>query len=118
VFGGVRNSEKCPKCGTPGSDRGWTSRALEDREQIDRNGICSECQKYMEQGVILISVKDGEEEKGDNPYRTGCFAVVKDEAIKKIVKSKELVDQIIKKRMCYIPDQAWLVMGLPKGEKQ
>ena len=64
-----------------------------------------------EQGIVLISVKDGE--SGDNPYRTGRVAVVKEEAIRNIVHPKELSDTIIQKRVCYIPDEAWKLLGLP-----
>ena len=38
---------------------------------------CQECAGYMQQGIILISVKDGESGAGDNPYRTGGWCVVK-----------------------------------------
>ena len=41
---------------------------------------CDECKKLMKLGVIVISVRDGE--KGPDPYRTGRWFVVKDEAFK------------------------------------
>jgi hypothetical protein len=76
---------------------------------------CAECKKWMEQGIILISVRDGEE--GDNPYRTGRWVVVKDEAIKRF-NPPEFVEEVLKKRIAFVPDQVWTMLGLPKGEKQ
>lgn len=40
---------------------------------------CDECKKLMEQGVMLISCKDNNQD-----YRTGKMCVVKDEAVKDI----------------------------------
>lgn len=74
---------------------------------------CHKCQECMEQGIILISVKDGDE--GDNPYRTGGWVVVKEEAIKRMVSPEELINDIVKKRVAFIPDEAWNMLGLPKG---
>jgi len=73
---------------------------------------CDKCKAWMEQGVILISVKDGEE--NDNPYRTGGWVVIKDEAIRRMVKPQELCDSIIARRMAFVPDEAWDAMGLPR----
>lgn len=72
---------------------------------------CSKCKELMAQGVMLISVKDGAE--GDNPYRTGRMCVIKDEAIRRMVQSPELADEIIRKRVAFIPDAAWAALGLP-----
>ena len=74
---------------------------------------CSECAGFMAQGIILISVLDGDEEK-KNPYRTGGWCVVKDEAIKAIVNPPELADEICRRRVCFIPDEAWKKLGLPE----
>ena len=42
---------------------------------------CPKCKEYMEQGIILISIRDGE--TGNNPYRTGGFVVIKKKHYKK-----------------------------------
>ena len=76
---------------------------------------CDECKKHMSIGVILISVRDGEE--GDNPYRTGGWVVVRDEFIARIVKPKELADEIIRMRMTFVPDEAWKLLGLPGAKR-
>ena len=66
---------------------------------------CPKCQKYMKQGTILISVRDGE--SGDNPYRTGNWAVIKKEATKKIF-NKET-------KIAFVEDTLWKKLGLPTG---
>jgi len=69
---------------------------------------CDECKSYMEQGIILISVKDGA--SGDNPYRTGGFAVIKEEAAKRIFTGFD----VSKQRVAFIEDSAWNKLGLPQ----
>jgi hypothetical protein len=77
---------------------------------------CDKCKEYMKQGIILISVRDGEENQ--NPYRTGGWAVIKDEAVKRIIQPPELVDNVLKKRMAFVPDSAWDMIGLPREEQK
>lgn len=80
---------------------------------------CPECAEYMKQGVILISVREpGPKDDPKNPYRTGGWVVVKDEAISRLVQPQELADDILKKRMAFVPDDAWDMLGLPRGQKK
>jgi hypothetical protein len=110
VYGGIRKSDGCPRCGeyNPG-DR----EELKDHEHISNNGPCEQCTGLMEQGVVCISVRDDPDGDPDNPYRTGGWAVVTDEAIRRIVQPQELAEGIIRKRMAFIPDDAWALIGLP-----
>lgn len=78
---------------------------------------CEKCQEHMKQGVIMISVQEGEEGE-DNPYRTGGWCVVKDKALENFISPPELLNAILKKRICFVPDDAWNKLGLPKGEKK
>jgi hypothetical protein len=73
---------------------------------------CQNCVEHMRQGVILISVKDTDET--ENPYRTGGWCVVKDEAILRLVRPQELANAIIKKRVAFVPDDAWDMLKLPR----
>ena len=77
---------------------------------------CSKCKGYMERGIILISV-DEEKSKGDmeNPYRTGGWVVVKEEALKRMIQPQELLDQILKQRVAFLPDEVWDLLELPRG---
>jgi hypothetical protein len=74
---------------------------------------CDECKEYMKQGVILISVLD-DDEGSKNPYRTGGFAVLKDEALPRLIEDEGLVNHILKTRVSFVPDTVWNLLGLPE----
>jgi hypothetical protein len=65
----------------------------------------------MKQGIILVSVKD-ENDDHKNPYRTGGWVVMKEAGIHRIF-SKEYADQLMKTRFGFITDTAWKKLGLP-----
>jgi hypothetical protein len=69
---------------------------------------CDKCKEYMKQGVILISVRDGE--SGSDPYRTGGWCVVKREAMTNIIDDPKLLE----KGAMFVPDPVWKQLGLPK----
>jgi hypothetical protein len=86
---------------------------LPDDAEAPRNAVwnkepCDTCKEYMRQGILLISTKDGE--KGDNPYRTGGWCVVKEEALKKIIPENHPVHKM---RMAFIEDSLWKQLELP-----
>lgn len=72
---------------------------------------CEKCKKLMQMGVMLVSVRDGE--KGENPYRTGRLAVLKDEAIQRIVANEALMVHLLKRRFGFVEDSVWKELGLP-----
>lgn len=98
LFGRMRNDREAPH------------RVCLDEEP------CDECKKYMEKGIILISVDEKKTEDSQNPWRTGGWVVVTEDAIRRIVKEQELADHICIRRMAFVPDEAWDVLGLPRGE--
>jgi hypothetical protein len=71
---------------------------------------CDKCKGYQQQGIILISVKDGED--GDNPYRTGGWVVMTEDAVRRVLVG-DIVEDICKKRMAFVPDTVWDALGLP-----
>lgn len=75
---------------------------------------CQECQAYMEQGIILISVDESKSSDRDNPYRTGGWCVLKEDAIKRMLSPGEFLDSVLKKRIAFVPDQVWDGVGLPR----
>ena len=78
---------------------------------------CAECKKHMAMGVILISVRDPDpKDDPQNPYRTGGWVVVRNEFIERVVTPKWLADDILKRRMAFVPDDAWDMLGLPRGK--
>lgn len=77
---------------------------------------CDKCKAHMQLGVILISVREPkttEDEK--NPYRTGGWAVVKEEALRELIQPPELCEAICRKRIAFVPDDAWDMLGLPRS---
>lgn len=76
---------------------------------------CDTCAGHMKAGVLLISVRDGE--SGPDPYRTGGWCVIKEEALARILNNAALIADIAKKRVAFLPDQVWDAVGLPRGEQ-
>jgi len=128
---------RCYLCGKekneiilPGVMRGKDGKDIEAPKGMvwDREP-CDECKDWMKQGVILISVKDGEERPmgplrageqrviEDNPYRTGGWCVLRDEAVKRIF-TGEAVDDLIKKRVGFVEDEVWNMVGLPRSGEE
>jgi len=108
---------RCYFCGKPKNQVILAGKLPKDAEApqdaIWDSDPCDECLGYMKQGVILISVRVGEQ--GDNPYRTGGWVVVRDEAIRRMVQPEELSEKILKERVAFVPDDAWDALGLPRG---
>lgn len=126
-MGSIRISQKygvnptiplCFFCNEPKNELILAGRLPGDQEapknKVWDNAPCDKCKGYQKIGVILISVRDGEE--GTNPYRTGGWVVLKDDAVRRLVQPQELADEIIRKRVAFVPDQAWDAIGLPRGE--
>ena len=114
LWGRIKTStrEALHKGGIPASNSGEAPRMM----CLDKEP-CPKCQEHMKQGVILISVRDPKsKEEEDNPYRTGGWVVVKEELIRRLVSPPELVEQILKKRMTFVPDEDWDMLGLPRGK--
>jgi len=90
---------------------------------------CNKCKELMRQGVILITIDDAKSGKDwqkpdgsknwmPNPYRTGGWFVVKDEAIRRMINGKEMADWAIKQRFMFIEHEAAEKLGLFKaGQK-
>lgn len=109
MYGGRKGG--CPKCKCSETDSGWTRETLKDDEKIESVGICKECKKMKELGIIFISVRDGEE--GENPYRTGKVCVLKEEAVKRFVTNPTVLERVLKSRVTFIPEATWKLLGLP-----
>jgi len=76
---------------------------------------CDQCKGYMEQGVILISTRDGE--SGDSPYRTGGWCVVREEAIRRMPIDEASIAQLLESRVGFLEDTVWDHFGFPRGEQ-
>lgn len=76
---------------------------------------CDECKGYMKQGIILISYDEAKTTDKKNPYRSGGWCVLKEEAVKRMFKEGELLDAVLKCRFAFMDDQTWDHIGLPRG---
>lgn len=88
-------------------DKEAPRRAVIDKEP------CAKCREWMKKGVIFISTKDGEE-GSDNPFRTGGWCVVKDEAVSRMISNPKTLETILKARIAFVEDAVWDKIGLPK----
>jgi hypothetical protein len=79
---------------------------------------CTKCQDLMGHGIIVISV-DEKKSADDlqNPWRTGGWVVVKEEVFHRLLEpGSTLLESIVEKRVCFMPDDAWDQIGFPRGE--
>lgn len=76
---------------------------------------CDQCEHYMKQGVILIEVDEAKSTDRQNPYRAGGWCVVTDEAIERIITDPGLRDQVLQKRVAFLPTEVWDHIGLQRG---
>ena len=74
---------------------------------------CDSCKAHMAAGVIVIEV--AESHPTETPTRVGGFAVLRDEAIRRLVNDPELAASIIRKRVCFLPTAVWDMIGIPRG---
>lgn len=73
---------------------------------------CDKCEGFMQKGIILIGVRDGE--SGDNPYRTGKLWVVKEEVVKRLYGNSKYGRNILKSRVAFIEEAVYKKLGLDK----
>lgn len=110
----------CWYCGSDDGTVALVGRMSGDAEAPGRGVYsmepCAECKRLMEKGVMLISVRDGEESQS-NPYRTGRMAVVKVEAIRRML-MPEAAEAVARQRVGFVSDSMWTQLGLPMTDKE
>jgi hypothetical protein len=113
LFGRLRNSTRqaFAAAGITNGGSQAPHRVTTDKEP------CDKCKGYMELGVILVSIDEKLTTDRDNPYKTGGFVVVKDEALERMIHPQELLDDVLRRRLAFVPDDAWVMMGLPTPNK-
>ena len=95
---------------TGGEDLEAPRQAVYDQEP------CPECKKLMEQGIIIIGVRDGEADE-KNPYRTGQFIVVRESWFDKAI-DVEAAAAVKKKRVCFMEESMLRALGFDKILKE
>jgi hypothetical protein len=84
---------------------------------------CAKCAALMKQGIILITIDDKKSDSGwaheklPNPYRTGGWFVIRDEAIQRMIRQPELFLWAQKHRFMFIEHEAAERMGLFEAAK-
>lgn len=83
---------------------------------------CQECADWMKQGIILIGIDSTKsdpnrmKEEMPNPWRTGTFSVIKEEAFCRIFHG-ELVELAKKCRFAFVEYKVLERLGLPVREE-
>ena len=72
---------------------------------------CTKCEDLMKQGILLISIKN--DTQGPNPYRTGGWVIIKQEAVERMFNG-DFLKFALEHRFMFINDEAWDAMGLPR----
>jgi hypothetical protein len=78
---------------------------------------CNKCQEYMQMGIILIGVDEEKTEDMKNPWRTGRFSVVSEGLIERAFPD-DAVKQILKQRVCYLPNEVFEMLGIPETQEE
>lgn len=79
---------------------------------------CTKCEEYMKEGVILITIDPYKSDAGwekeamPNPFRTGGFFVIKDDAFKDMINDSGLVEWGLDKRWMFIEHEVGVMWGL------
>lgn len=123
---GVRLSEKhgvnptistCFWCGKEKNEIVLCGKLPGDKEAPMRAIInyepCEECKAKMENGITMMEASSTPRNKNQAPmqkgiYPTGRWVVVSEEAISNA--------EIIKQRKCFIDEETWEKIGLPKND--
>lgn len=79
---------------------------------------CDTCTAFMRQGIILISVDPEKTTDTKNPYRSGGWCVVTEEAIGRIGLKPDALEGILKSRVVFMPDDVWKAIGLPSTPEE
>ena len=79
---------------------------------------CDTCQGYMEKGIILISIDEEKTIDPQNPLRTGGWVVVKEEAVRRLPIEETSKQDLLLKRVAFVPDRDWDALGLPRTPRQ
>lgn len=70
---------------------------------------CAKCKDLMQAGVICMSVSNE-----NKIVRTGGWCVVPDEWLSAIVNDRTVQVAVLQKRVCFLDDQTWDAIGLPR----
>lgn len=76
---------------------------------------CDECRGHMQKGILLMSFDPTRTEDQRNPYRTGGWIVIKEEAFTRIFDG-DAAAHALKLRWTFMDDETWDAVGLPRED--
>jgi hypothetical protein len=85
---------------------------------------CQKCADWMKQGIIMIGIdaaksKPGwEKEKRPNPWRSGGWAVLKEEAFRRLFDDEKIVEFALKHRFMFIEHDVMVMTGMIQSEEK
>lgn len=83
------------------------------REAIYNMEPCNECDGYMKQGVIFISVDPTQSNEDHlNPWRSGGWCVVAEDAVRRWF-TGTMLNSVLHRRFAFVEDEVWDQLGLP-----
>lgn len=91
-----------------------TGDAEAPRRAVWSHDPCPKCKEHMKAGIVLISVDPARSPDHANPWRTGGWCVVKEEAFRRLF-SGPPVETSLKLRFAFVEDAVWDRVGLPRA---
>jgi len=85
---------------------------------------CNECKANMKLGIILIGVDDAKSDPGwnkqriPNPYRSGLYVVVREEAFRRMIGESPARDYALQHRWMFIDEEAVTALRLREAVEQ
>jgi hypothetical protein len=92
---------------------GYNGGAEAPRYMCSSREPCDQCKRHMQTGVILISVSEKLTTDQRNPWRTGGWVVIKEEALTRAFHDPQ---EILRMRVAFLTDEVWDRLGLPRGD--
>lgn len=77
---------------------------------------CDGCKRIMAAGIIVISIDEAKTTDPKNPWRTGGWCAVREQAIRRLRLAPALEADILRRRVVFITDEAYDAVGFPRGE--
>jgi len=87
---------------------------------------CDNCQGYQKLGIMFVAIENEDVEKFASaqklhghfiPRRTGPMCVITEEAAQRLpIEPPELLEGIIQKRCCMLPQEVYAAMGFPQED--
>jgi hypothetical protein len=96
----------------------FNKRVAEAHGKIVDMSPCTECEGFMKKGIILITIDheksepDWFKERMPNPYRTGGWFVVTEDAVRRMFNGKRELNFALKERWIFIEHEAAKRVGL------